>query len=108
MRFFGITSMFLIVTIDAEEFPVAPIERIVLVIVVFVMNSEIAQSFAGKFATASAANMRKQFECAVPISGSAKFLVPLCFCHYLIQSPAFLRGFSLIHSVLRTLSTATG
>ena len=48
--------------IQAQQFPVAAIRRIIVVIVVFVVNRQFAQARAGKLAVASPAYPRKQFE----------------------------------------------
>lgn len=54
--------MFIVVAIEAEEFPVAAVWRIVVVVVVFVVNRELAQPLAVEFASAVRADPRKEFE----------------------------------------------
>ncbi len=42
----------MVVTIETQQLPVAAIGRIVVVVVVLVMDRELTQRFAGKFASA--------------------------------------------------------
>lgn len=64
--------MFIVVTIEAEEFPVAAVWWIVVVVVVFVVNRELAQPFAVELAPAVRADPGKEFECLL-----ARGLFPL-------------------------------
>ncbi len=51
--------MLVVVAIQAEQFPVAAIRRIVVVIVIFVVHRQLAQTLTGKLTAASPANPRK-------------------------------------------------
>lgn len=65
--------MFIVVAIKTEQFPVAAISRIIVVIVVFVMYGQLAQTHSGKFAPASAAYPWKQSECLLAITFLTQF-----------------------------------
>ena len=58
---FQLPLVFVVVAVNTQQFPVAAIHWIVAVIMVTVMNSQLMQIQAGKFAAATATNMRKQF-----------------------------------------------
>jgi hypothetical protein len=57
-----IPLMLIVVTIEAEQLPVAPVWGIVVVVVVLVMDCELAQLFAAKFASAMCTDPWKHFE----------------------------------------------
>jgi hypothetical protein len=48
--------MLIVVTVEAKQLPVAAVRRIVVMVVVFVMNRELAQLFAVKLASAVSTN----------------------------------------------------
>ena len=52
----------IVVTVETEQFPVASVRRIIIVVVVFVMNRELAQLFAIKFSSAMRTDPGKHFE----------------------------------------------
>jgi hypothetical protein len=54
--------MLIVVAVETEQLPVAPVGRVVIVIVVFVMDGELAQFLAVKFASAVATDPRKHLE----------------------------------------------
>ena len=54
-------------TVETEELPVAPVWRIVVVVVVLMMDCELAQLPAFKFASAVRTNPRQYFECSITI-----------------------------------------
>ena len=54
--------MLVLVTVQAEELPVAAIRRIVVVIVIPMMHGQLANAPAAEIATALGAHMRKQFQ----------------------------------------------
>ena len=54
-------GVLVVVAVEAEEFPVAAVGRVVLVVVVAVMHSQLAKISAGKFPAAACADMGKQF-----------------------------------------------
>lgn len=57
-----VSLMLIVVAIEAKEFPVTAVWRIVVVVVVFVVNRELAQPLAVEFASAVRADPRKEFE----------------------------------------------
>lgn len=54
--FFKKAHVLVIMAIQAEQFPVAAIRRIVVVVMIFVVNRQLSQTLAGKLATTSSAN----------------------------------------------------
>ena len=52
----------IVVAVETEQFPVAPVMRIVVVVVVLVMDRELVQFLAVKFASAVRTDPRKHFE----------------------------------------------
>ncbi len=60
--------MLIVVTIKTEQLPVAAVRRIIVVVMVFVMNGELAQLLAVEFATAMRTEPWKQFERLLPIA----------------------------------------
>jgi len=71
--------MLVFVAVDAEQFPVAAIQRIVVVVMVLVVHSQLAQAHARKLACASSADPGKQFERALAVSRLALVAVPARF-----------------------------
>ena len=59
--------MLIIVAVETEQLPVAPIGRVVIVVMVFVMDGELAQFLAIKFAPTVATDPRKHLERAFSI-----------------------------------------
>jgi len=57
-----ISLVLIVVTVETQQFPVAPIWWIVVVVVVLVMDRELAQLLAVKFASAVRTDPRKHFE----------------------------------------------
>ena len=57
-----IPLVLIVVTVETEQLPVAPVGRIVVVVVVLVMDRELAQLLAVKFASAVRTDPRKHFE----------------------------------------------
>jgi hypothetical protein len=62
-----ISLVLIIVAVETEQLPVAPVWRVIIVVVVFVMNGELVQFLAVKFAPAVATDPRKHLECALSI-----------------------------------------
>ena len=60
--------MLIVVTIKTEQLPVAAVRRIIVVVMVFVMNGELAQLLAVEFATTMRTDPWKQFERLLPIT----------------------------------------
>jgi hypothetical protein len=57
-----------VVAIQAKQFPVAPIERIVVMVVVLVVHREFPQSAARELPAAPCANVRKQLQRTLSIA----------------------------------------
>jgi hypothetical protein len=55
--------VFIIVTVKAQQLPVAAVGWIVVVVVVLVMNRELAQFFAAEFTSTPRTDLGKHFEC---------------------------------------------
>lgn len=68
-----------IVAIQTQQFPVTAVGRIVVVVMIFVVDSEFTQTHTGKLARAAAANPGKQFERAFAITRLARFTLLACF-----------------------------
>jgi hypothetical protein len=60
--------MLIVMTINAQQLPVAAIGWVVVVIVILVVDGELAKPFAFKLAPAAAANGRKHFKCPLAIA----------------------------------------
>lgn len=59
---YQIALMFIVMTIETEQLPVAAIWGIVVMVVVFVMDGELVQLFTVKFSSAVRTNPWKKFE----------------------------------------------
>ena len=57
-----IPLVLIVVTVETEQLPVTPVGRIIVVVVVLVMDRELAQLLAVKFASAVRTDPRKHFE----------------------------------------------
>lgn len=57
-----VSLMLIVMAVEAEEFPVTAVRRIVVVVVVFVMDRELAQFLSVEFATAAGADPGKELE----------------------------------------------
>jgi hypothetical protein len=60
--------MLVFMAVNAQEFPVAAVERIVVVVVVLVMYGQLAQAHTGELTATSTANVRVQLERPFAIS----------------------------------------
>jgi len=90
--------MHVIVAGEAEKFPVAAVGGVVVVVVVFVVDSEIAQVFSEEFAAAPSADVGEQRERLFPVALTAFGLflaqlreelgLPFRIDFYFSQSPA--------------------
>jgi hypothetical protein len=85
-RLIQLTCMLVIVAIQAEQFPVAAIGRVVVMIVVLVMDRQLAQARTGKLAATSPTNPWEQFKCLLAISGCALIAVPACLGDNTVES----------------------
>lgn len=68
-RLIQYARVLVVVAIQTEQFPIAAVRWVVIVIVVFVVYRQLAQAHARKLATASPANPWKQFERLLTIIG---------------------------------------
>ena len=59
---YAIPLVFIVVAVETEQLPVAPIRRIVVVVMVLMMDRELVEFLAVKFAAAMRADPGKQFE----------------------------------------------
>ena len=84
----------IVVTVETEQFPVASVRRIVIVVVVFVMNCELAQLFAIKFSSAMRTDPGKHFERLLSIGLLQLSLVSVCHVSLDVEDCTFRRGFS--------------
>jgi hypothetical protein len=62
-----IPLMLIVVAIETEQLPVAPVGWIIIVVVVLVMDRELAQFLAVKFSSAVRTDPRKHLERLLPI-----------------------------------------
>ena len=51
--------MLVVMTVETEQFPVAAVRRIIVMVVVLVMDRELAQLLAGEFTSAVGTNPRQ-------------------------------------------------
>jgi hypothetical protein len=65
----------MIVAVEAQQFPVAAIRRVVVMIVIPVVHGQFTQFFAFEFAGTTAADVWQEFQCLFPVPG----LSPLFF-----------------------------
>ena len=77
--------VFVVVTVQAEQLPVASIRWIVVVIMVAVMDREFMHVGASEFPRATAADPRIHFQSLFPVSLLAFGTVPPGIRHNLIQ-----------------------
>ena len=63
-----IPLVFIVVTVETKQLPIAPVGRIVVVVMVLVMDRELTQLLAVKFSSAMRTDPRKHFERLLPIS----------------------------------------
>lgn len=75
-----LTLVFIVVAIEAEQFPVAAIGWVVPMVVVAVMHCEFAQIVAGEFAGAAAADPRVDFQGLLAITLFAGVCLAAGFC----------------------------
>ena len=57
-----------VVAVNAQQFPVAAVGRIVLVVVVLVVDRQLFQPLTGKLTSATGADMREQRQRPLPIT----------------------------------------
>jgi hypothetical protein len=62
-----IPRVLIVVTVKTQQFPIAAVRRIVIVVVILVMDRELTKSLACEFAPASCTDPRIHLECLLPI-----------------------------------------
>jgi hypothetical protein len=73
------TGMLVIMAVDAEQFPIAAVGRIIVVIVIDVMHREFPALFALELPPASGADRGKNLKRLFPVSRQALLLLPTHF-----------------------------
>ena len=61
-------GVFVVMAIQAQQFPVTAIWRVVVMVVVFVVNRQLTQIDTGEFTRTAATNPRKQFQRAFAVT----------------------------------------
>lgn len=89
--------MFVVMAIKTEQFPVAAIGRVVIVIVVAMMHGELLQILTRKLALAAPADPRIQLERLLAIGKLALIAITLRTGHDLVQ--AVVTGFGFLGHV---------
>jgi hypothetical protein len=72
-------GMFVIMAVDAEQFPITAVGRIVVVIMIDVVHRELSALFALEFTPASGADRGEKFQGLFPVSRLAFLLLPTHF-----------------------------
>jgi uncharacterized membrane protein len=89
--------------IQAEQFPVAAVGRIVVMVVVFVMNRQLMQFLAGKLPPAPGANPRQYFQRSIAVNIAAPLAILARAGQDLLQRVIATRCFRRWHKPLRVL-----
>ena len=74
-----LARMFIVMAIQAEQFPVAAITRIIVVIVILVMHRQLLQIFPRKLATATATNPRIDLKRLLTVAQLSSLAIALGF-----------------------------
>ena len=85
--------MFLVVAVKAEQFPIATILWVVVMVVVFVMDGEFTQIFKLEFPCAASAYPGKKFQCLFAVALLPFFLIASGFGHDAVEFADVRRGF---------------
>ena len=78
--------MLVIVAVEAEQFPVAAVGWIVVMVVVPVVDRQLAKLLAFEFPDASGADMREKLQGFFAVSGLAQLLLLAHLCNSLVVS----------------------
>jgi hypothetical protein len=108
LRGFQLTLMFVVMTVQAQQFPVAAILRIVVVVMVAMMHCQLGQVGAVEFPLAAPANPGVHFERAFSVALLALELVALRAgddCIEIIRSRLVVHGDTL--GCARAVATRT-
>ena len=60
--------MLVVVAVEAQQFPVAAVRRVVVMVVILVMDRQLPQLFTGKLTPAAGADPGKKLERSLPIA----------------------------------------
>ncbi len=82
--------MFTIVAIKAKQFPIASVERIIVVVVVPVVDRQFTQVFAVEFARTPAAYPGIHFQCSFAVRILPCSPLPVCLRYDLVKFVGFL------------------
>lgn len=93
-----VARMLVVVAVHTEQFPVAAIGRIEIVIVVAMMNGQFGQVCARELARATAANPRIHLERAFAITMAALFRVTTRSSDDAVEFGVVQRGFARAHA----------
>ena len=96
-RCFQLSLVFVVVAVQAQQFPVAAVDRIVVVIVVAMMDRQFAQIGAGELAAAAASDPWINFQGPFPIALLARFGTAARVRHYPVELARIVR-FRATHS----------
>ena len=64
---FNVLEVFRVMAVDAEQFPVAAVRRVVVVVMVFMVDCQFTKIFTAELPGAAAADPRKQLQCLFTI-----------------------------------------
>ena len=84
-----IPGVLLVMTLETQQFPIAAVKWIVVVVVILVMDGKLAKSFARKFAAAPTTDVGKNIQGSVPISRQALPSIPSSLGNDLVQLADF-------------------
>jgi hypothetical protein len=62
-----VSRVFIVVAVETQQFPIAAVKRIVLVVVILVVDRELAKSLSRELAPAPSTDPREELEGALPI-----------------------------------------
>src|SRR3954471_1014083 len=98
--------MLVLVTVGAEQLPIAAVRRIMVVITILVMHLEQLQVGVREGAGATAANPRIKFQRLGAITGRALRIVAASFAQRLVEPFAYLCHSAKASATLRPTSSA--
>src|SRR2546421_239373 len=82
---FQLSLVFVVMAVEAQQFPIAAVGRVVVVIVVPVMNRQLTQVRVREFAAAATADPRIELERLLSIALFTRCGGPACLGHYAVQ-----------------------
>ncbi|OGT78787.1 MAG: hypothetical protein A3I78_08215 [Gammaproteobacteria bacterium RIFCSPLOWO2_02_FULL_56_15] len=90
----NMACVFILMTVDTKQFPVASVRWVIVVIMIAVMDGQFTQIGTVKVPAATATYPRKHFQRLLPIGKLSLLTVFPGFSHNLIESTV-IRGFSV-------------